>query len=158
MKITRSLTRICLGFIFLWAFLDKVFGLGFATKPGQSWLNGVSPTVGFLSHATRGPLAGLYQALAGNGIVDWLFMTGLLLMGLCLVLGIGLRIACYSGVVLMVLLWSAALLPSNNPLVDEHVIYALVLVWLSHTDTTKQLGLGKWWVKLPLVQRYPILR
>ena len=30
--------RIAMGFIFLWAFLDKVFGLGFATTSDKSWL------------------------------------------------------------------------------------------------------------------------
>ena len=43
-----ALTRILLGFVFLWAFLDKTFGLGYATEPAKAWINGGSPTTGFL--------------------------------------------------------------------------------------------------------------
>jgi len=38
--------RILLGIIFLWAFVDKLFGLGFATSSAKSWLGGASPTSG----------------------------------------------------------------------------------------------------------------
>ncbi|HST84100.1 MAG TPA: hypothetical protein VLL08_20360, partial [Kineosporiaceae bacterium] len=53
--------RIGLGWIFLWAFLDKLFGLGHETESKAAWINGGSPTNGFLSHATTGPFADLYQ-------------------------------------------------------------------------------------------------
>ena len=36
--------RMALGFTFLWAFVDKTFGLGFATAPADAWVNGGSPT------------------------------------------------------------------------------------------------------------------
>lgn len=41
--------RIALGFIFLWAFLDKVFGLGFSTPSAKAWINGGNPSQGFLA-------------------------------------------------------------------------------------------------------------
>ena len=43
--------RILVGFVFLWAFVDKTFGLGVATKAKDAWINGVSPTTGFYSTA-----------------------------------------------------------------------------------------------------------
>ena len=92
-KNTPALLRIGLGWIFLWAFIDKVFGLGFATEAGKHWLTGASPTMGFLKFGTKGPLAGVFQAMAGSPVVDWLFMLGLLLIGLALILGIGMKIA-----------------------------------------------------------------
>jgi thiosulfate dehydrogenase [quinone] large subunit len=46
-KLVRTLIRLSLGFVFLWAFLDKLFGLAYSTAPGRSWLEGVSPTKGF---------------------------------------------------------------------------------------------------------------
>lgn len=49
-------TRIAVGFLMLWAFLDKLFGLGYSTPAAKSWLNGGSPTNGFLSHVAVGPL------------------------------------------------------------------------------------------------------
>src|SRR3989338_9243781 len=87
------LLRIGMGIIFLWAFIDKVFGLGFSTLPGKAWLDGVSPTLGFLKFGSSGPFAPIFQGMAGSGIIDWLFMLGLLLVGLCLILGVGMRIA-----------------------------------------------------------------
>jgi len=72
--------RICFGLIFLWAFFDKLFGLGFATKASKSWLLGTSPTYGFLAMGTKGPLALIYKAMAGSAVVDWIFMLGLLLI------------------------------------------------------------------------------
>ena len=83
-----GLLRISIGWIFLWAFIDKLFGLGFATTSEKAWISGASPTSDFLTFGTRGPLVGFYQGLAGNALVDWLFMIGLLLVGLALILGI----------------------------------------------------------------------
>ena len=50
-----AITRISLGLIFLWAFLDKAFGLGRATPAENAWIDGGSPTAGFLSNAPTGP-------------------------------------------------------------------------------------------------------
>ena len=67
-----------MGLIFLWAFIDKVFGLGFATTADKSWIAGGSPTTGFLQFGVHGPFAGFYHSLSGIPIVDVLFMLGLL--------------------------------------------------------------------------------
>jgi len=111
-KIILSL-RLLLGFIFLWSFLDKLFGLGFTTEAGKSWLDGVSPTTGFLKFGTHGPFTGVYQAMAGNVIVDWLFMLGLVGIGLGLILGIMFKVAAWSGVMLMAILYLS--LMSKDP-------------------------------------------
>jgi thiosulfate dehydrogenase [quinone] large subunit len=49
--------RLALGWIFMWAFLDKLFGLGNSTPSASAWLNGGSPTKGFLGKAAAGPCA-----------------------------------------------------------------------------------------------------
>src|SRR3989338_5235838 len=119
--------RFVMAFIFLWAFFDKLLGLGFATAPDKSWLAGGSPTSGFLSNAVKGPLADLFHALAGNAAVDWLFMLTLLFVGLTLLFN---RYVFWGGLVgagLMLLMWLALLFPANNPIVDERIVYALVL-------------------------------
>ncbi len=149
--------RICLGLIFLWAFFDKLFGLGFSTTVDKSWLLGNSPTAGFLKFSTQGPLASFYQGLVGNVFVDWVFMIGLLLLGIALTLGIGMRIAAYTGALLMILMYSAALPPKNHPFLDEHIIYALVLLALAASDAGKVYGLGNAWSKSRLVKKYPFL-
>ena len=50
-----GLARISLGWVFLWAFLDKTFGLGYATESKDAWIDGGSPTFGFLSSAPPDP-------------------------------------------------------------------------------------------------------
>jgi len=148
--------RLALGWTFLWAFIDKLFGLGFATPEGKGWIDGGSPTKGFLSGA-EGPFAGFYHDLAGTTFANWAFMLGLLSIGLALTLGIGMRIAAAAGATLYVMMWSVVLPPPNNPFMDEHLIFAGVLVGLALVGAGKTLGLGRYWSKLPVVKRLPWL-
>ncbi len=151
-----GLLRIVMGWVILWPFFDKILGLGYSTKAGKSWLDGVSPTAGFLK-STKGPFADFFHSIAGNVAVDWLFMLGLLLIGLALVLGIGVRIAAYSGSVLMVLLWFASMPIKTNPMVDDHIVYILALLTLASLGAGQYLGLGKWWKKQQFVEKNSIL-
>ena len=48
--------RIMVGLTFVWASADKLLGLGYATGPAKAWINGGSPTTGFLSNVEVGPL------------------------------------------------------------------------------------------------------
>jgi thiosulfate dehydrogenase [quinone] large subunit len=160
-----AVLRIAIGFTFLWAFLDKTFGLGFATAPAKAWIHGGSPTRGFLGSVDVGPLQDAFHAIAGAWWADTLFMTGLLGIGVAAILGIGLRIAAISGSVMMALMWlaeyplamvTAAGDPSGstNPLVDYHIIYALALVALAWTSAGNTWGLGRVWAHLPVVARH----
>jgi thiosulfate dehydrogenase [quinone] large subunit len=142
-----------MGWTFFWAFLDKLFGLGFTTTPDAAWLNGGSPTTGFLKFGTYGPFSTFFQSLAGQVWVDWLFMLGLMLIGLTLILGIALRLAAFGGTILMILMWLALLPPEHNPVTDEHIIYALVLVLLTLSKSGDHWGLGKKWSKLDFVAK-----
>lgn len=123
--------RVLMGFTFLWAFLDKTFGLGFATKPEAAWLHGGSPTTGFLTHAVKGPFAQFFTSLAGVTAVDWLFMVGLLGIGLTLLLNKYVKWGAFCGVVMLVLMYLALLWPENNPLIDEHIVYAVLLGYIA---------------------------
>lgn len=154
-----ALTRIAIGFVFLWAFMDKLWGLGFATPAARAWVNGGSPTTGFLKMGVNpdGPLASFFNGLAGNVLVDWLFMLGLLGIGLALILGIGMRIAAWAGSLLLVLMY-LAIFPlkekgGNNPLVDDHIIYALVLLTLAWALPNQRLSLAGWWQSLGFVKK-----
>ncbi len=97
--------------------------------------------LGFLKFGTDGPLAGFYQSFAGAAWADWLFMIGLAAIGLSLMLGVGMRIAAAAGALMLVLMWSAALPPANNPFMDDHLVYALALVALASWE---QAGRGAW--------------
>lgn len=153
-----GLLRLMMGWIFLWPFLDKLFGLGYATEPGAAWINGGSPTTGFLEFGTRGPFADIFRQMAASVFADWLFMIGLLGIGVALILGIGVGIAAVTGAILLVLMWLAALWPEHNPFLDDHLIYAFILIALAVTDAGRHLGFGGRWAGTRLVTRWPILR
>lgn len=152
-----GLVRVTLGWVFLWAFLDKLMGLSFSTLASKSWLAGGSPTYGFLSN-TKGPFADLFHGLAGQMWVDWLFMLGLLGIGVALILGIGMRLAAYAGSLLLFMMWMASLPIKTNPFVDDHIVYILVLVGLYVSKSGDTFGFGKSWKKSKLVKQYPILQ
>src|SRR5690348_1478751 len=95
--IALAVTRVALGFVFLWAFLDKLFGLHYATPAGKGWIDGGSPTKGFLSHVDAGPFQSMFNNWAGAGWADWLFMLGLLGIGIGLIAGVALRITAVAG-------------------------------------------------------------
>ncbi|WP_214401596.1 DoxX family membrane protein [Pseudonocardia lacus] len=159
-----AVLRITTGLVFLWAFLDKLFGLGYATAAERAWINGGSPTKGFLGGVEVGPFDTAFQAIAGAWWANWLFMLGLAGVGIAVTLGIGLRVSAVAGTVMMLLMWlaefpldrfTAAGEPSmsTNPLIDYHIIYAIALIVAAVTYAGNTWGLGKQWAALPLVQR-----
>ena len=149
LKITLTILRFIMAVEFLWAFFDKLLGLGFATKPEGAWIRGGSPTFGFLAKGSTGPFAGIFQAIGGKGIIDWLFMLALLLIGVALALGIGMKIATISGSVLMFLMWAASLPKPNNLFqIDDHIINIFVLLVLLFAKAGQYAGLGNKWAVL----------
>ncbi len=153
-----GVTRLAMGWVFLWPFLDKTFGLGHETASADAWINGGSPTSGFLGHATSGPLSSFYQSIAGHALADWLFMLGLLGIGLGLTLGVAVRLSAIAGGTLLVLMWSAVLPPDNNPFLDDHIIYALVLAILALSHAGATFGFASTWERMDAVRRFEILR
>ncbi|MET9633255.1 DoxX family membrane protein [Lentzea sp. NPDC006480] len=167
--VALAVLRIATGLLFLWAFVDKAFGLGYATQPKNAWFSGGSPTKGFLSRVDVGPFESVFHDIAGTWWADLLFMAGLFTVGVALVLGIGLRIAAASGAVMMVLMWAAEWPPaqhtssgeatmSTNPIIDYHVVYALVLIALAATASSAIWSLARWWNDQPVVRANPWLR
>ncbi len=164
-----AVLRIVLGFVFLWAFLDKTFGLNYSTPSERSIINGGSPTKGFLSSIAVGPLESTFHSIAGTWWADGLFLLGMLGLGLALILGIGLRVAAVAGMVMLAMLWFSEFPParhtssgegtdSTNPLVDLHLVYAIGLITLAATSAGNTWGLGRWWSRLPVVRDHAWLR
>ncbi len=122
--------RVVLGVMFLWAFLDKLLGLGYATERANAWVNGASPTFGFLTHGTRGPFAEIFQNMAGNPLVDWLFMLGLLGTGVTLLANRLVPWGALSGALIMLLIYFAAIPPEHNPIFDDHIVQIFALAVL----------------------------
>jgi thiosulfate dehydrogenase [quinone] large subunit len=90
-------------------------------------------------------------------VADVLFMAALLAIGSALILGIGMRLAAAAGALLTVMMWTAVLPPASNPFMDDHLVYAAVLIVLALLGAGNTLGLGRTWAATPLVQRAPWL-
>ena len=163
-----ALLRIGFGLTFLWAFFDKLLALGFHTGYDQdgnldrfgdaAWINGASPTEGFLKFGADGPFKGFYNSIGGTFWADTLFMLALLGIGLALTLGIGMRVAAAAGAVLYLMMWTVALPPENNPVIDDHILGAITMVVLAAFYAGDTWGLGPTWSKTRLVKDIPVLR
>jgi thiosulfate dehydrogenase (quinone) large subunit len=164
-----ALARISIGFIFLWAFLDKLIGLGFATcrdkATGEylglacekSFIQGGKVTLGYLSNSV-GPFATMFKAMAGNLFIEWVFMIGLLCIGVGLMLGAAMRLSTYSASLMLLLMWLAVLPKANNPFMDDHLVYILLLLVLNWQKSGLTCGIGNWWNSLPLIKKAKILQ
>jgi thiosulfate dehydrogenase (quinone) large subunit len=151
-RIVLAALRVVLGFYFLWAFVDKLFGFGFATPAERAWINGGSPTTGYLS-GVEGPFAGAFHSIAGAAWADWFFMAGLFGIGVALILGIGMRIATVSAVIMLFLMYLASFPMTTNPIIDDHIMDALAITAVSLLGAGDVYGLGLKWKALPVVQR-----
>ena len=115
--------RLAMAWIFLYAASHQVF------VPGWS-------VTGFLN-ATK-TFHPLYAHLAGPGIaavLTFLVEYGHLLIGLSLLTGLLVRVSSVFGIMLMLVYWTAHMdFPyisnTTNFLIDEHIVYAGVLIFL----------------------------
>ena len=168
-----AVLRIAFGLTFLWAFFDKLLALGYSTgavlneqgtKTGidffskDAWINGGNPTLGFLKFGASGPFKGFYNAIAGETWVNVLFMFGLLAIGIALTFGIAMRLGTIAGFVMYVMMWTVALWPANNPVLDDHILGALSMVVLGLALAGDTWGAGRIWARTQLVRHFPILR
>ncbi len=164
-----TVLRILLGWSFLWAFLDKMFGLGFSTCRGfgpegtaassidffcdAAMINGGSPTYGLLEFGTQGShTGGLFRWMASSsattiGWADVLFMLALLLGGVALMLGVGTRIAAIGSAILMFFMFLALdVWPDNNPINSSHSIEMVVYLGIA-TVGPGTFSLQNWMVR-----------
>lgn len=126
-KYWAAVARIALGFVFLWAFLDKNFGLGYATPSEGAWQFATgdgSPTFGYLTFGINpeGPFASFFNnlgesagtmgaegpVLSPGSWVNWAFMLALLGAGIALILGVFMRIGSIGAAVLLMMMYFAA--------------------------------------------------
>lgn len=141
--------RFVLGLFFLWPFVDKLFGFGYATPEAKAWINGGTPAQGFMTHA-EGPFGSFFKNISGPW-ADWLFMIALLGIGIAVLLGAGLKIAAWSGSLLVALMYLAEFPIGRsgegftNPLVDAHWLEAFGLLVVAYTFSGDTFGLGRWW-------------
>ncbi|MGZ6880002.1 MAG: hypothetical protein ACXVGB_08880, partial [Mycobacteriaceae bacterium] len=131
----------------------------------KAWIHGGSPTKGFLTSVKVGPFQSAFHSIAGTWWADWLFMLGMLGIGVAVIAGVAMRIAAGAGVLMLAMMWFAefpiaqhtsagAASGSSNPFMDYHIEYALVLIVLALTAAGTTWGLGRAWARLPFVDQH----
>ncbi len=139
--------RLTLGWIFVWSGFDKLIR-GFTASP-------------FLLHATQGPLTFWFHSLGGSqmatNIINPLVVWGEILIGLTLIFGIFTRAGAFWGTIMMMLYYLAQFPPAQNPWMDEHLVYILLLGLLSALGAGRILGLDAWIERLPWVKRHHLV-
>ena len=85
-------------------------------------------------------------------------MAALLALGVALILGIGMRLAGVGGAILYLMMWTVALPPVTNPVLDDHILGAISVVVLTLTMAGNTWGFGQMWSNTPLAKKYPVLK
>jgi len=143
--------RLAMAWTFLYAASHQVL------VPGWS-------VAGFLDSTKT--FHGIYSQFTGPGIapvLSFLVGYGHLLIGLSLLVGLMVRISAVFGILLMLLYWTAHMdFPyisnTNNFVVDEHIVFAGVLVLLIVEHAGHVWGLDGWVEKLDFFRRHPNLK
>ncbi|OHA81366.1 MAG: hypothetical protein A2675_02900 [Candidatus Yonathbacteria bacterium RIFCSPHIGHO2_01_FULL_51_10] len=142
--------RITLGWMFFYAGITKVL------DPAWS-------AAGYLSAAKT--MTGFYQWVASPALLpftNFLNEWGLTLIGVALILGIGVRLSSFLGVLMMALYYFPTLdFPypdAHSFIVDQHIIYAAGLLVLAGFRAGRVCGLENWCSDLPICSKFPKLR
>ena len=120
--------------------------------------------VGFLSHTkTFHDLFAVFTTPALAPIVSFMVAWGHLLIGLSLLVGLMVRVSTVFGIALLLMYWMAHMdwpfiENKNNFIVDYHIVYATVLVYLFVKHAGHVWGLDAWAEKLSFVREHPALR
>lgn len=153
-QILIVLFRISIGWVFLYAAIRQIPNPEFSAA-------------GFLTGATTFPA--FFELMATppfltiiNVVIPWAH----LLLGLALILGIGVRVAAVGGATLMILYYLPRLdfpmVGPNSFIVEYHLVYALMIVYLAAVRAGRIFGLEGWFEKLPATKayldRHPVVR
>jgi thiosulfate dehydrogenase [quinone] large subunit len=133
-RVPLFLLRLGIGWVFFYAGWSKVVTFFTADK---DWT-----AAGFLGNL-EGTFADLFSGMAGNALVDYLNAYGLLLIGVAIILGVLVRWSAFWGAALMLLYWLAEFPPEHAYIIDDHIVYALVFVFLAAAGAGRGCGLDK---------------
>ena len=132
-------------------------------NPDNNWT-----AAGYLANAIPqgNPLMGFFGSLAGSPLIDLLNMWGLTLTGLGLIIGALVRWNAFWGAIMMLFYWAASLeggLLAGLPLahgwvVDDHIVYAVLLFGLGAFGAGRILGLDASIEQTQFVKQRPWLR
>jgi thiosulfate dehydrogenase [quinone] large subunit len=117
---------------------------------------------GFLLHAIPegNPFGGAWATMA----TDWLWLIdplnawGLTLVGLALLLGAFVRWSAFWGAIIMLFYWAASLPLEHAIVIDDHVVYALLLFGLGAFGAGRIFGLDEYLEDTEIAERNGWLR
>ncbi len=142
--------RVSLGWLFMYAGLSHLLTTGWSAQ-------------GYLLSALS--FHGFYAWLASPGIIPFingLNIWALLLIGFSLIFGAFVRLSAPFGMVLMFLYYLPILsfpyVGSTGFLVDEHIIFMLILVLLFESRAGRMWGFDAWTENASFWKKYPSLR
>ena len=135
-QITLLLLRVSLGALYFYAGITKILD--------KSWT-----AAGYIGSAKTFPL--LYAWFGSTANIGWVNLAnewGLTLIGIALILGIFTRLASVFGIAMMMLYYFAILqfplVGTHSYIVDEHIIYSLVLLFFITSRAGEIFGLDKY--------------
>ena len=144
------LLRIAMGWYFFYAGIVKVL------NPNWS-------AAGFLNNAKTFPE--FYAWFAEPSILPFTNLLnewGLTFIGVALILGISVRLASVLGAAMMLLYYFPALqfpyAGDHSYIIDDHITYALLLLYFAAARAGRVWGLERWCSNLPICARFPALR
>lgn len=142
--------RLAMGWLMFYAGVTKIID--------PQW-----SAAGYLNNAKT--FAGFFRWFAQPGILpvtNFINEWGLTLLGVSLILGAFVRLSSLFGAMLMLLYYFPVLeFPYIKPhsfIVDDHIVYALVLLYFAAVRAGRVWGLENRCAKLPICSKYPKLR
>ena len=146
-KFSLFLLRVSMGWLMFYAGITKVLNPGWSAA---GYLGSAKTFPAFYTWFLRPDILPFT-----NFINEW----GLTLLGVSLILGIGVRFGSVLGAVLMMLYYFPVLnfpyIGQNSYIVDDHIIYALVLLYFAAVRAGRVWGLENWCENLPICRNFP---
>ena len=143
--------RMLMAWTFIYAASHQVFNPKFSAAA-------------FLSHTkTFHDVYAVFTAPSIDPVLTFLVSYGHLAIGLSLLFGLFVRVSSLAGVALLLLYWTAHMdwpfiENTNNFIVDYHIVYATVCLYLFATRAGHVLGLDGVFEKFAFVRESSILR
>ncbi|MBI2990116.1 MAG: DoxX family protein [Candidatus Magasanikbacteria bacterium] len=149
-KISLLLLRFSLGWLFFYAGITKILNPEWTAA---GYIKGAKSFIWFYQWLLSSDILP-----AINAINEW----GLTLLGISLILGIGVRLSSYLGAILMMLYYFVRLdflyPDANSLLVDQHIIYAFIMIYFAQLRAGRIWGLENFCSRLPICSKFPKLR
>lgn len=150
MNLSLFALRIAMGWLMFYAGITKLLN---PTWSAAGYLSGAKTFPEFYAWLTKPEILPIT-----NFMNEW----ALTLLGVSLILGVFVRLSSLGGALLMILYYFPVLtfptIKTTAFIVDEHIIYALVLLFFAAVKAGRVWGLESWCSKLPVCSKFPRLR